>query len=321
MLASSPAVAQTTPALPIALELEACPDLDHALVTRLVGIELSAEGDAALQPEDLTRATARCDADGIATVEVDDPTTGKHSTRRVRLDPAGTERLLALAIVELVAASWAEHFVRPRAEVPRVDRTAGREATRRAAEAVAPQMMPVSPPPEEEPPRWLHASLFGSAGVSGRPAHPTLGVGMQVALPAGPRFGALFDASYDVGRVRAEPGDVVLRRVTAAAAVTSRFPLGAWVPYVGVGARAGWAILEGDQDVPGASSVSGRVGGPIVIGGLTYGEGPVMAVGWVELGWYTWSRRGTDGTGEDARVVAAKDRGWGALQIGVAARL
>lgn len=308
--------------LPIDLDLSECPDLDVALVRRLLRIELTLSlEERESRPEDVTQVAASC-ADSEATIRVDDPTTGKTTSRRVRLAHA-SERLLALAAAELISASWAEHHVRPRPEVEHLDQTASEEVTEEATEVVARRVFTPLPPrePEEVPPAWTFGALFGSIGVSGRPAHATFGLGLQVGLELNRLFAALFDVTYDLGRVDTQIGRVELRRITAGLGLVIRQRIGMWVPYGGIGGRAGYAFLRGDPDSTSSQAVTGRVGGPYLVGGVSVGEGAIMGVAWLEVGWHTWSQRGYLGSGPDAPLLAAKDRGWATLQVAVAVRL
>jgi len=308
--------------LPIELDLDECSDLDVPLVRRLLRIELRLSlEERDTRPEDITQVSASCDG-SEATIVVDDPTTGKTSSRRVRLVHA-SERLLALAAAELISASWAEHHVRPRPEVERIDQTASEEVTVEATEVIRRRIFEPLPPPERDaaPPPWTFGALFGSVGVSGRPAHATFGLGLLVGLELNRFFAALFDATYDLGRIDTDLGTVQLRRITAGLGLVVRGRVGMFVPYGGIGGRAGYAFLRGDPESPVSRSVTGRVGGPFLTGGTTIGEGAIMGVAWIEAGWHSWSQRGYLGEGRDATLLAAKDRGWLTLQVAVAVRL
>jgi hypothetical protein len=97
-------------ALPVTLDLEGCPALDAAPVRRLVALELRVTTSPS--SSESTQVRAVCPAAlGSADIEVNDPLTGKSLRRTIALaaaGPAGQERLLALAIIELVSASWSE---------------------------------------------------------------------------------------------------------------------------------------------------------------------------------------------------------------------
>jgi hypothetical protein len=100
------------PAVPVALSIDVClASLDAADVRRIAELELGAPLVPIHAATELTtRATASCDGDEVV-LRVEDPLTAKVTERRVRLeaeDPRGRERFLALALVELIAASWSE---------------------------------------------------------------------------------------------------------------------------------------------------------------------------------------------------------------------
>ena len=103
----------------VSLEVDPCVQADVAEVRRIVGIELGAlledrepAGGAATTKgaSDTTRVTVAC-AGPLVELRVDDPLTGKGLTRPIDLSTSSAtarSRLLAIAIAELVAASWTE---------------------------------------------------------------------------------------------------------------------------------------------------------------------------------------------------------------------
>jgi hypothetical protein len=119
-LLSGSAVADADAGHPrVRLTLDACIPLDPAEVRRRVALEL---GAVLAGPEDTetTRVGVSC-KDAKVLLEVIDPISGKSLSRPVDLEvspPAARSRLLALAIVELVTASWTELDSNPEPEVP-----------------------------------------------------------------------------------------------------------------------------------------------------------------------------------------------------------
>jgi hypothetical protein len=104
VLVASPVLAS----VPLALDLEGCPQVPRAPVEKIVELELRAS--VVPEREAVTRVTASCDGDN-ASLRVDDPLTSKSLTRLVDLKAAGANgqaRLLALSIIELVCSSWTE---------------------------------------------------------------------------------------------------------------------------------------------------------------------------------------------------------------------
>ncbi len=96
---------------PVSLTIDPCAGVEVAEVRRILELELAA-----------TRASIRgltgvvaCDGDALA-FEVEDPLTGKQLSRQVELAraaPNARARLLALAMVEAVEASWDEVLYAP----------------------------------------------------------------------------------------------------------------------------------------------------------------------------------------------------------------
>jgi hypothetical protein len=93
----------------VAVHVEPCVG-DEDTIRGLVDLELDPRGSQA------AIVHVKCVDDGF-TIEVDDRWTGKRLERRLRDDrdehPHARERVVALAIVELVRASWLELVVRP----------------------------------------------------------------------------------------------------------------------------------------------------------------------------------------------------------------
>jgi hypothetical protein len=97
------------------LEIDSCVEVDQAEARRVLGIELGAlltdEGPA----PDRTHVGVGCDEAGVR-LTVDDPTTSKSLVRTIDLGSAAAKaraRLLALAIAELITASWTELRIHP----------------------------------------------------------------------------------------------------------------------------------------------------------------------------------------------------------------
>lgn len=199
-----------------------------------------------------------CTADvAEVTVSIDDLVTRKSVRRAVALDdvpPAGRARALALAVAELLRASWAE-LALPDAPLPevRVAPSLRRAVLARLRPAVA---APSSPPPAPAPLRWwagatLDARIFpGQSGalLGGR------AVVTWDPLPAFP-LRLRVDAGGATGTAFARRGDVELRMASAALGVLlagggDRVDLA-----VGPRIEAGWAWVEG---IPASAADVGR---------------------------------------------------------------
>ena len=128
--------------MPLDVAVDPCADVSAERVERLVRIELasSAEHDSAERSEQPTRAAVECTEEGVRLI-VDDPLTAKHLERAVReteLPERGRDRLIALALVELVVASWSELHTNPDPVLPRDAPEASVQAARTVVQARAP---------------------------------------------------------------------------------------------------------------------------------------------------------------------------------------
>ncbi len=96
---------------PVTLSVDACTKISQPEVRRVLELELLSSRAA------ITGVTAAVACDGPAIAfSVDDPITGRALTRTVDLSraaPNARARLLALAIVEVVEASWSEQLFSP----------------------------------------------------------------------------------------------------------------------------------------------------------------------------------------------------------------
>lgn len=114
--------AKTAGAAPLRLGVDVIDCDDAEDIRSIVGVELDAKVLLSMElPEHTTRVVARCDSDAAA-LEVTDPLTSKVLTRVVSLadvDPRARTRVIAIAIAELVSASWFElqHGPAPRQQV------------------------------------------------------------------------------------------------------------------------------------------------------------------------------------------------------------
>jgi hypothetical protein len=110
-------VMAATPAdrAPLRLRFEQCPDIDQATVRRVVTVELEAGLADERQEGPVTTAKAECTEGGVR-LTVDDPVTGKTTTRSLDMERQSKNlrsRLLGLAISEAVLASWVELRLTP----------------------------------------------------------------------------------------------------------------------------------------------------------------------------------------------------------------
>lgn len=146
----------------VVLVIEPCLTVSQEQVRHLVAVELGAqlvddEGRQESEPggRGLIRAHIGCaehvgGAPGLLDLHVDDGVTGKELSRTIDLaqqDPAVHPRLIALALAELVFASWAELLVTPRPRVLPATQPppeATREATSNRVASKLPRPLPPS---------------------------------------------------------------------------------------------------------------------------------------------------------------------------------
>jgi hypothetical protein len=253
-----------------------------------------------------TQITASCSAD-VAILRVIDPTTGKSLERSVALSqaaPTARARLLALAMAELVAASWSELEDNPEPKTAPALPLAP-VAAREAARGV------VAPRPIEL------AALADAHLLSSRDLVP--GGGARIAIWISPTFFIGFDVLAHYAQLSRPTGKVALTMPSVSSALGLSFG-SAWLqPRLSLGARVGYAWMSG-------VSASGAT-----TGGREQGvwAGPELLV---ELS--AWSRArihpllclsiganvlGVSGTVNSARDVSVTGV-WSSLSIGAAMR-
>jgi hypothetical protein len=252
-LAAAPAHAQDLPRVSIDSD---CATVDGELLLQVVRVELGSAvvtGDTAADQVSLTRVTARCEGDQVR-LRVDDPITGKALERTIEMggigdgEPAVRARVLGLAIVELVAASWIELELRP--PEPARD-TGARPAPRRsedAAIAVVRRRMEV----HRRPPTLLFDALLGER----RHQHE---LSMRTAeLRGSYRLGWLSLGLAGAGGAGERPvssGSIEVQLWTVGAHAAVEANLDRLQLQTGLGASAGRARLRGRSTI-GADEMS-----------------------------------------------------------------
>jgi hypothetical protein len=249
-----------------------------------VAIELDL---ARVSSADTTRLSVTCEAE-VATLEVSDPVTGKSLRRRIDLasvPAAARARLVALAIVELVSASWYELLSDAEPVAPRVDATASEPTRRAAAEAVRRRALPA-------PARAFRLGISGAGRFGGRPAFVSPGLVVFGEHDLWGGLAAGLDLWGERATVGTSLGDVQISTLSAGLFVLARADLGAIAVEGGPGARLGVAWLEGlpSQNAGRGDSLVAPVAGAIVVARVlaTVTPGLVVALG-AEGGWTTRS--------------------------------
>jgi hypothetical protein len=135
LLAASRAEAQSPPLL---VRIDDCVEAAGAEIRQIVAIEIETslmDADAPASP-DTTLVDVGCDGN-VVVLRANDPLTGKNLSRSIDLaaTPAVTHaRMIGLAVVELVVASWSELETGPEPVAPIIERR-GTPVAREAARA------------------------------------------------------------------------------------------------------------------------------------------------------------------------------------------
>ncbi len=294
---AAPAGAQTDE-IAVSLAIDPCVDVDAAEAQRLFALELGTSVPGAVQSdtEDATKIDATCDGN-LVVLRVRDPLTGKELTRRISLGRKGRERLLALAVMELVVASWIELETTPKPAVPAADSRAP-DASKRRARTIAKRRLPRR---ERERTAWVTTVALGT--VSTGSAGLAAGGGIRVAYDGASGFGWAADmvavrSSEDVAL-----GTVAVRAVTGSASAHWHTALGPVRMRAGVGARLAAVTMTGtpsDPDVATGDQLEGWAGGPFARLSATVRPVDNLTVGAsIEPGYYVLPVRGTvDGVEE-----------------------
>ncbi|MBL8953228.1 MAG: hypothetical protein JNK82_20790 [Myxococcaceae bacterium] len=290
---------------PVQVQLEACPGLDAAEVERITGIEL---GSQPKTPEPV-RARVRCSSRETE-VRVDDPVTKKSLVRDIDLAaqaPKAKARTLALAIAELVSASWSELLLNP---APRVA-AAGPPTPPEVKESVREAL------PAEPPRGTLRLEVYGAGrGLFATPALQW-GGGLRVLWAPRERLGGLFDLGGEHAETRDASGRLSIDTASLSSSLALLFAPGELLKlHAALGARFGVGRVVGtpvDGALTRGGTLTGGFGGPLLsLGAAVVVSHFVLSLG-LEAGWALLKLRGTvDGAGG-----LGLDGPWAAAQLGV----
>jgi hypothetical protein len=237
----------------VRIDVDPCVAVKADDVKKIVTVELGAlVVDAS--PDPTTHVHTTCKA-GLVELVVDDPITGKSLSRSVDIlssAPKARARLLALAIVELVAASWTELEKNPEPRVPPAGPKAPETAKIAARHAIA-------PPPRA---RTWRVLAFGEERTFFPRTGPLHGFGVRIGNDRW-RVGWAADMTYALGNVPASLGAISVDLVSAALSANLHYATPMLTTRIGPGLRVGSARLSG---VPIDDTVEGRsVRGPWVM--------------------------------------------------------
>ncbi|HMI89853.1 MAG TPA: hypothetical protein VK509_00755, partial [Polyangiales bacterium] len=228
----------------LGVELVACERVDREAVFALVALELGARtAPLAEVPAHATRVTARCDS-GSVLLEVIDPLTRKTVARTIALEPVALSaraRVLAIAIAELVSASW---FELERARKP--------EPAQFAAQSAAPPALVNAE----------RAAALRSVAARSRAWRASVGLGptlrLASAAPGRAWGGTLQLAAYSpdspvllldlngwYAQSELELGSASALSFSLGATGLLSAEAGSWTLLAGAGGRLGWARVRG----------------------------------------------------------------------------
>ena len=278
----------------LTLDLDGCPAVPAADIRNLVDVELrntmaltdaagpQRESDAAPNG---TTVLLTCDQ-LTAQIDVSDPVTGKALKRTIDLSATASvarAHLVALSVVELLSASWAELLSNPEPVVPAAGSPAAPDTRAAALEFVRGRS-------HEDRMPWIAIRVTASATASsfgGRAPNtgPRLWGGALTVADGGPRhIGWVADLSFEHGDRRFSIGRVSTDSLSGLVGIVGQASRGRLDARGGVGARVGIAWLSGtpgDPDTAVGGTVRGSWWGPAVLvdSGVRLGRRAVVRLG------------------------------------------
>jgi hypothetical protein len=294
----------------VELQMDPCVGASLDEVKRILAIDLGALLSDPLGSSDTTHAIISCSGP-LVSLRVDDPITGKSLIREIDLSstpPRVRARLVALAVSELISASWTELEINAHPAVPPVGAVASPSARQSALSVIETHMPP------------LLGSLRVEALASGEFFFTQVGAlwggGLRVGQDRAHRFGWAIDALAHHGATTTSLGEVVADTITLGPSFFFQHRWTRVALRVGGGVRGGAARLEGRPSGPsvhGAVAWSGWLG-PMVDASLTLAPARRLALELsVEAGYVAVPFGGkVDG----AREVSI-DGPWIGVQLGI----
>jgi len=290
----------------VSIAVIGCDDALAREAQRIAAIELRAVLVDATPDEVTTRVEATCGA-ASANLRVLDPTTGKSVERSVALSqaaPTARARLLALAIAELVAASWVELESNPEPKAPPMVALASveaREAARRAVE-----------------PRPIEVAAVGDAHLLAS-RDWLLGGGVRTEIGMSRRFFLRFDAMAHHAELSRATGTIAVTMPSLSSALGVVFGAGSLRPRASLGARAGYVWMSGVAGgamTTGASEHGAWAGPELAFEVSPLSHARVHPVVSLSVGAHLMGVRGTVNGGNDVMATSI----WAGLSFGAAVR-
>jgi hypothetical protein len=303
----------------VSIAIERCDAGIAEDAARIAAIELHA--DRTEDAPDVTRIHVVCESPDEIALHVVDPLTSKEVTRKVsveRIDPRARARTIALAVAELVSASWVELETTPEPQVQPIPRRAQpRAPMRHAPSAPTPKTSTAkTPPPTALPPIVFQAEATARVFFESREL--LLGGGVVVEPWLARTVLLHFDASVEHANGTRAPGDVSIDAASTSAAFGVGTSAAALRLTSTLGLRAGYARLAGFTTATGlhGQSIAGAWVGPEIGFGLELM--PRAHVHPVIHAAFGWAIAGVDAPVPGDRDVLAQGP-YGVLAIGFAA--
>lgn len=243
--AGANARADDVPAPRVSVNLTACDASLASEVERIAGVELRAVVVSSADARDpVTRAVVACH-DGVADLWVSDPATAKLVGRTVSLgamSPSARARLLALAVAELVSASWEEVESNPAPKVAAATPAApeARASVRASLRAVE-RVGGGGTPREVDAPHGVALDAAAEARVFFSGSTPVFGAAMRATMRLASPLTLRLDAGADFGDVGRLTGHVTVLTQQGSVSLGWAFE----VALLWAGFRVGFARLEG----------------------------------------------------------------------------
>ena len=273
---------------------------------RIAAIELRAALVAGTPDEATTEVTATCSAQS-AKLRVVDPTTRKSVERSVVLSQTAVTaraRLLALAIAELVAASWSELESNPEPKVPPAAPRAPEAVREAAREAIAPRLVELA--------AVADAHLLASRDL-------IFGAGARGEIWISPTFFVRFDALAHHAELSRTTGTIAVTMPSLSSALGACLCSASLRPSVSLGARAGYVWMNGvagDGTTRGTRQQGAWVGPELAVELSAWSRARIHPVLSLSVGVHVVGVRGTVNDGRDVMATAL----WSGLGLGVAVR-
>jgi hypothetical protein len=274
---------------------------------RIAAIELRATLVDPAPDGSVTEVKATCRG-ALAVLEVIDPTTGKSLGRTVALAeaaPNGRGRLLALAVAELVVASWSELQSNPEPRAPPATPLAPPAAREAARAALVERSLELA--------AAFDVHVLGSGDF-------LYGGGARAAVWLSPAIFLRFDALADYAELDRTAGRVAVIMPSVSAAIGLSGWIGASLrPAISLGLRGGYVRMNGIADGTAATPARQQgawLGPEVALQVSAWARARVHPILGIAAGTHVLGVRGAVYDGHDVEAVGI----WGAVSAAVAVR-